>query len=233
MKIEPLETSDSESKGDLIYAKLSEALMQGRLRPEDRLKIRDLAVEMKTSVTPVRDAILRLVQDGALVLISPRDIRVRTLTLQEYLEIRSIRVELEGMAAATAAARATLDDVDRLQLLVEQNEIAMNERRFNEAIGLNQAFHFEFCRIADMPLLKQILQRLWLKMGPLIAQQYEDGGRDMIDYHYPVLTAFRRKDSQAARIAIQTDILSGGNSILTSKTDGDRSPKPAAVRLGA
>lgn len=209
---------DYENKGDLIYAKLSEALMQGQLRPEERLKIRELAVQMGTSVTPVRDAILRLVQDGALVLISPRDIRVRTLTLEEYLEIRSIRIELEGMAAAQAVARATPEDMDRLQTLVEQNELAMKERRFSQAIGLNQAFHFEFCRISGMPLLKQILQRLWLKMGPLIAQQYEEGGRDMIDHHYPVLSAFRRKDAQAARIAIQTDILSGGHSILASKS---------------
>lgn len=221
-----------ENKGDLVYAQLSHALMQGQLRPQERLKIRELAARMGTSVTPVRDAILRLVQEGALVLISPRDIRVRSLTLPEYLEIRNIRVELEGMAAAAAVGRAQAQDVEHLQQLVEQNELAMQEGRFSQAIGLNQAFHFEFCRIADMPLLGDILRRLWLKMGPLIAQQYEEGGRAMIDYHYPVLEAFRQGDAQAARAAIQADILSGGHAILTAKTQA-QGRRPKASALGA
>ena len=54
----------------------------------------------------MRDGVLRLVQDGALVMRSARDIRVAEVTLPEYLEIRDIRLELEGMAAARAAGRS-------------------------------------------------------------------------------------------------------------------------------
>lgn len=207
-----------ENKGELVYAKLSEALIQGVLLPNERLKIRDLAALMGTSVTPVRDAILRLVQDGALLMISPRDIRVRSLGLDEYLEIRSIRVELEGMAAATAARKADASSVKRLEVLVGKNEEAVREGRLSDAIALNQDFHFELCRIAQMPLLIDILRRLWLKMGPLIAQSYALGGRSMIDHHYPVVVALQRGDAQAARVAMQTDILSGGQAILDLKT---------------
>jgi DNA-binding GntR family transcriptional regulator len=93
--------------GDDIYRRLSDSLVQGVLRPEERLKIRDIALQMGTSVTPVRDAVLRLVQERALYLRSPRDIRVRTVGMDEYLEVRELRVELEGAAAAAAAERAT------------------------------------------------------------------------------------------------------------------------------
>ncbi|MFT4268530.1 MAG: GntR family transcriptional regulator [Xenophilus sp.] len=208
---------DFENKGELIYAQLSQALIKGVLLPSERLKIRGLAVRMGTSVTPVRDAILRLVQDGALIMLSPRDIRVRSLSLEEYLEIRSIRVELEGMAAARAATQATAEDVKRLRTQMADNERALHENRLADAIALNQDFHFELCRIARMPLLVDILQRLWLKMGPLIAQSYDDGGRHMIDHHYPVVDAIARGDTQAARVAMQTDILSGGQAILKRK----------------
>ena len=87
------ELLESDNKGEIIYARLANDLMNGLLLPSERLKIRDLAEKMGTSVTPVRDAVLRLVQDGALIMPSPRDIRVRSLTLTEYLEIRSIRME--------------------------------------------------------------------------------------------------------------------------------------------
>ncbi len=206
-----------ESMGNRVYTKICSALMEGQLRPGDRLRIRELAAELGTSITPVRDGVLRLVQDGALVMRSARDIRVAEVTLPEYLEIRDIRLELEGMAAARAAEVASAEDIARMEALIEQNEQALAAGEVLAAISLNQHFHFEYCRIANMPVLLSILERLWLKMGPLIAQCYSEGGRDMIDGHYSLLTAMRNRDSQAARIAVQTDILSGGQVILELK----------------
>ncbi len=206
-----------ENMGELVYQRLAQALMEGGLKPGDRLRIRELAENMGISVTPVRDAILRLVQDGALVMRSPRDIRVYEVSMAEYLEIRDIRLELEGMAAARAAQNATPEDIARLESMVQANEVAINAQDIRTAVGLNQRFHFEYCKIAGMPVMLEILQRLWLKMGPLIAQIYADGGRDMIDGHYPLMSAIKNKDPQAARIAMQTDILSGGQPILEYK----------------
>lgn len=200
--------------GKTVYKRLSDALMQGRLQPDERLKIRDVAHVMQTSVTPVRDAVLQLVQEGALVMRSPRDIRVRRVDRKEYLEIRDIRVELEGMAAAAAASSVTAADVAVLKSLMLENERALADGRFLDAVRLNQAFHFEYCRLADMPTLLEILNKLWIKMGPLIAQSYVQGGRDMVDHHYPLIEALLRNDARAARIAVQTDIISGGKSIL-------------------
>lgn len=206
-----------ESMGDKVYSGISIALMEGKLKPGERLRIRDLAAELGTSVTPVRDAILRLVQDGALVMRSARDIRVGQVTLAEYLEIRDIRLELEGMAASRAAHVATSNDIAHIEDLIAQNEHALNTGDVLTAVSLNQRFHFEYCRIANMLVLQSILERLWLKMGPLIAQCYSEGGRDMIDGHYALLKAMRNADSQAARLAIQTDIMSGGQVILKLK----------------
>ena len=123
---------ESDLKGDQIYARLAAQLMSGQLLPGDRLKIRELADEIGTSVTPVRDALLRLVQDGALVMPTPRDIRVRSLTLREYLEIRSIRLELEGMAAGMAAIKATAADVARMEALMAANETALANHEFQQ-----------------------------------------------------------------------------------------------------
>ncbi len=215
------------SLGALVYQRLAQALMEGRLRPGDRLRIRELAESMGVSVTPVRDAILRLVQDGALVMRSARDIRVYEVSTAEYLEIRDIRLELEGMAAARAAQNATPEDIARLEAMVQANEDALKAQDIRTAVGLNQRFHFEYCKIARMPTMLEILQRLWLKMGPLIAQIYAEGGRDMIDGHYPLMAAIRNKDPQAARIAMQTDILSGGQPILDYKLRQAETP-PAA-----
>ncbi|SCK16645.1 GntR family transcriptional regulator [Vogesella sp. LIG4] len=208
----PFEVPDN--LGSTVYHLISEALIQGRLRPGERLKIRELAEKLGTSVTPVRDAILRLVQEQALEMKSPRDIRVPHMTLQRYLEIRAIRVKLEGLAAETAAARATAADIARLQDLVARNNDALARGDHAAGCDLNQQFHFALVDIAGMPFLGGILSRIWLQMGPLISAAYAAGGQDMIDYHPPLIAALQQGDGPAAARAIGDDIVSGGHAIL-------------------
>ena len=217
-----------DNLGSTIYQKLCEALMKGAFKPGDRLKIRDLADQLGTSVTPVRDAILRLVQDQALVLRSPRDIRVPMLTRAAYLEIRDIRVNLEGLAAERAARTASPAQIRALDALVQRNEEAMAAGDTALATELNQTFHFEVAGIAAMPVLRAILRRLWLQMGPLIADVYPGAGRTMIDHHYPLMEAIRRHDGPAAARAIQADIqLASGPILERIGTAGDpAAPSP-------
>jgi len=212
-----LDAIDHENLGDIVYAKLGAALMEGALRPGERLRIRDLAQQMGTSVTPVRDAILRLVQEQVLILRSLRDIRVPSLTLAQYLEIRDIRIELEGLAAERAAARATAKDLKLLERLIRQNETAIRRGDTAAAIALNEQFHLALPAIAGLPTLAGILKPLWMRMGPLISELYEAGGRSMIEHHYPVLEAIRAGDGPAARRGIAQDILKGGEVILRHK----------------
>lgn len=194
-----------------VYDRLAHELMSGALPPGTRLKIRDLADKMGVSVTPVRDAVWRLVNHGGLQFQSPRDIRVPVLERSRYLEIRTIRLDLEGLAAERAAEIATAQDIARLEALVRDNEAALSSGDHLQALRLNQQFHLALPEIARMPILLDLLQKLWLQMGPLISSGYRHGGRVMIEYHYPVLDAIRAGNSAAARKAIQGDILAGGD----------------------
>ncbi|MBB6210685.1 GntR family transcriptional regulator [Novispirillum itersonii] len=210
-----------ETLNTRVYSTLCDAIIKGQFKPGDRLKIRDLAQRLGTSVTPVRDAILRLTHDGALVFLSPRDIRIPVLGMDQYLEIRNIRLRLEALAAETAARKATPEDLDRLRTLITRNEQAIADGNIPLGLELNQAFHFELSVIARMPVLFNTLRRIWLQMGPLVAGAYGPGGRDMIDHHYPVLDALERRDPDAAATAIMQDILGGGQMILAQVRASD------------
>lgn len=83
-----------------------------------------------------------------------------------------------------------------------------------EALDLNQTFHFALAEIADMTVLRGILNRLWLQMGPLIATSYSQGGRVMIDHHYVILAAIEARDPDAAERAIAEDIGGAGAIII-------------------
>jgi hypothetical protein len=59
---------------------------------------------MGVSETPVREAVMHLVRERALTLQTNRSLTVRRLSASHYLELRQIRLELEGLAAARSAA---------------------------------------------------------------------------------------------------------------------------------
>ncbi|KQV38746.1 GntR family transcriptional regulator [Rhizobium sp. Root1204] len=207
-------TLEYENLNSTIYSALCDALIQGRFQPGDRLKIRDLAEQFGTSVTPIRDAILRLANDEAIIFRSPRDIRIPGLSESRYREIRTIRIRLEGLAAETAAQVATSTDIEVLERILRENEQAIVAGDRLKGTELNQAFHFMLPQIAGLPVLNGILRRLWLQMGPHISDAYIQGGRAMIDHHYPVIEALKRHDPAAASMAIVDDILLGGKPIL-------------------
>ncbi|UHS63304.1 GntR family transcriptional regulator [Agrobacterium vaccinii] len=213
-------TLEYENLNSAVYGKLCDALIRGQFQPGDRLKIRDLAEQFGTSVTPIRDAILRLTNDEALIFRSPRDIRIPEMSESRYREIRAIRIRLEGLAAETAAQVATSADILALEQILQENEAALEEGDRLKGTQLNQAFHFMLPQIAGLPVLNGILRRLWLQMGPHISDAYLLGGRSMIDHHYPVIEALKRHDSPAASMAIVDDILLGGKPILERIENG-------------
>lgn len=209
-----LQTLEHENLGDTVYRRLCEALMRGKFAPGTRLTIRELAASLGTSVTPVRDAILRLIQDKALIQKTPRDVRVPILTPERYCEIRDIRVRLEGLAVSRAAVMATQSDIDRLWSIINRNEAALKKQHWQDALECNQLFHSSFADIAAMPSLATIQNTLWLQMGPLIAGVYEHGGRVMIEDHYQVVKAIEARDAKMAEKALTKDILDASALIL-------------------
>lgn len=205
---------EHENLSNKVYATLCDALIAGHFKPDDRLKVRDLAEQLGTSATPVREAILRLMHDDAVVSLSARDIRIPIMTTDKHLEISAIRMRLEALAAEMAAMQATKKDTANMEQLLKENEAALEARDRRRCAELNQAFHFMLPTIARMPILNSIMRRLWLQMGPLIAAAYFEEGRAMINHHYPVLEALKRCDPTAAVKAIQNDIMLGEKMLL-------------------
>lgn len=74
----PINAISHHYLGSSVYSTLREALISGRLKPNDRLRIRELAEQVGTSVTPVRDAILQLAKEQALEMRTPKTFACRS-----------------------------------------------------------------------------------------------------------------------------------------------------------
>ncbi|ONG56650.1 hypothetical protein BKE38_05540 [Pseudoroseomonas deserti] len=200
--------TSTESISGKAYQRLRRDLMRSRFRPGDKLKLRDLAAELGTSSTPVRDALARLVSEGALEQYDHRSVRVPVLSDARFREIAELRAELEGKAAARAAERATEADADQLAAIHARMTAARLAGDSAVMLEANEAFHMGLCAIAAMPVLTRIIEGLWLQCGPLHA------GLSRVRFlHHPdlhphndVIRGLRRRDGALARLAVQRDI---------------------------
>lgn len=212
---------------ETIYGRLRSALMRAELVPHQRLKVRDLAQQMGTSETPVREALVQLAREGALEVRPRFFIRVPRLTAAEYRDIRDIRLELEPMAAERAMFGIDADAIDRLEALHERLIAAEVRGDWRAALDANKDFHFGLFEKAGMPPLIQVLEGLWARVGPMLSQLYPSAPPAYPDghQHLAILDALRRRDPYALRLAMRLDLIEGGRNLLRLIGEQERKTK--------
>lgn len=214
---------ERNSLADQVYLDLRSLIMSGRLRPGDKISLREVAKVLDVSVMPVRDAVNRLVAEQALLSSPNRGYYVPQMTPAEFRELADIRIEVEGYAAAQAVARHTS---------AELAEIRLEERRYHdfchapapeisEAIASNMRLHFLIYRAAHMPLLASMIEALWLRAGPIIVletahapERLRSGGSFL--RHAEMMDALQRRDAATMRDALARDIRATADFILNS-----------------
>jgi DNA-binding GntR family transcriptional regulator len=233
MTVDPAEVGPVETTSltERVHARLREALMRGRYRPDDRLKIRELAASLGTSETPVREAIFQLVRDGALELKPRRYVRVRRLSVAEYLEMREIRALLEPLAAIAALPSIDAAALEDLAAIHRRLVAAERDDRFDDAIQANFDFHFGIYRRAGRPIVLGLLERLWVQVGPMLNDLYPHGrpAYDGAHQHELVLDAIGRRDEAALGQAIRDDLFEGGRAFLALLVRREAERSAAAV----
>src|SRR5215207_4289115 len=80
-----------------VYDSLREALTTGRFAPGQKLTFRFIASALGVSLTPVREALRRLVAEGAFEMQPNRSVRLPLMTRAKVLELRDIRVAVESL----------------------------------------------------------------------------------------------------------------------------------------
>nr|WP_314074657.1 GntR family transcriptional regulator [uncultured Roseococcus sp.] len=205
-----------QSLSAIAYEKLRKALMTGELHPGLRLNGRALATRLGTSLTPVREALLQLVAEGALEMQAGRSISVPMLSRTAYLELRDLRMTVEGMGAERAAAAITPGGIAKLAQTHEKLAAAKLRKDLASSLKWNEAFHIGLATAAEMPRLLKIVEGLWSQSGPFLNYLFGEQGVTVADPHphLLVLEALRRRDGAAAAAAIRQDILEGGTNLL-------------------
>ncbi|MCK1641320.1 GntR family transcriptional regulator [Bradyrhizobium sp. 157] len=190
------------------YLMLRKALMAGRFRPGQRLLLKPLAEELGVSVTPVREALLRLASEHGLVSHQSRTMMVPVLSVARFREIRDIRIELEGRAAQAAANIISSQDVSALEKMHEQLMLARRQRDVQTVLSINEEFHFRIYRSSDLPVVCGLIESLWVQIGPLLTlNDFSESATAKDHPHRSILASLAARDGAGARLALANDIL--------------------------
>ncbi|MEQ9813729.1 MAG: GntR family transcriptional regulator [Azospirillaceae bacterium] len=200
-----------------VCDELKRALMSGRFVPGEVITLRRVADEMGTSAMPVREAMMRLIAERALEMLPNRTVRVRLMSVDQLRDLWSVRVFLEGEAAARAAMNAKPGEIARLTQLNREIARIFDSGDMMGMVKLNQQFHFMLYGLSRSDHLMAIIEGLWLQTGPYLmasvgrastkAQaENAETRRNLIVHHGDVLRALAERDGELARRAIAEDI---------------------------
>ena len=211
--------------GAHAYDEMKRALMTGVFKPNQKTTIRAAAAALQVSITPARDALSRLIAEGALESKGPKTIIVPPLTYKVLKEITRVRIALEGLAAETAAPDIGEADIRELEAIQERLNEAMDAEDYTTVLTENETFHFNIYRKADMPRLTSFIESLWLRIGPSLNLLYPEFAvrKQGVQNHIDVIGGLRRGEPAVVRAAIEKDIRDGFDSlskvVMAQQTD--------------
>lgn len=193
---------------DQVYKAILARLMDGELSSGDPISIDGTARELGVSPTPVREALARLESTGMVVRAALRGYRVAPLlTHEELLDLMDARLLIEPYNAELACARTDPRFLEALERSIDDLREAPNGPQFSDYRSYWEAderFHRLIAEQADNKFVLGAYESLGghVHRFRLFSGLGVQDARSAIEEHARILTALRRGDAAAARIAM-------------------------------
>ncbi len=130
-----------QSLTDRAYEAIKADLLTCVLPPGAQIAQRQLAEQYHTGLTPVREALQRLAQEGFVQALPRFGYVVSPIALSDVREIFELRAILEGAAARLAALKGTADELRRLAELARFTYVYKDRKSYSEFLACNAGFH--------------------------------------------------------------------------------------------
>lgn len=177
--------------------------MNGELPAGSRLRVRDLAEQVGTSVLPVREAIRRLEEAGLAERSPHKGAVVKGLTLEELVHVYDVRRLLEVEAARLGAQQIIPKDCDKMQAEYDLMRSAITEGRVVALLDHDEALLTILYNASGNPVLLEMIRTLWYRCRGyrIVGAQgtLDSAGDDSLwRYQQDLIAAARNHDDAAA-----------------------------------
>ncbi len=188
------------SMQDIVLETLKEEILSGKLKPGDSLNTLELSKRLGVSRTPIREALNHLTLIGLAEYEPYRGCFVRSLSVEEILEIYFIRGALAGIAARLAVANIGDEDKEYLSQLCDEMDSLLEAGEQDLMLEKNAQFHDTIQKAAQSPRLETLIQQFYTQSEQYRHLALELPGRyeEVCAEHRRILRAVQENDGEAA-----------------------------------
>lgn len=201
---------------EIVFEAIREAIINGILKPGERLMEIQLAEEMGVSRTPVREAIRKLELEGFVVMIPRKGAYVAGLSMKDIADVFEIRAALEGLAAGLAAERITEEELEELERLLVKIGECIQSDDLNAVIEQDTEFHEVLFKATRNERLEQIVSNLREQIQRYRTASLSSPGRMKValEEHKQIVEALSERDVEKAQRLAREHIENAENSML-------------------
>lgn len=206
---------------EAVYRAIADRILFGEFHPGQPLTLQRLADELMVSLTPVRDAVRRLVAEGALVSHDNRRVGVPVVDFRKYSELISIRLFLEVKMAISALDYMDAACIKRMTGFDDALDQSIEQGDVGGYMRSNYDFHFTLYEYSDCTASLRISRSIWTQLGPshrIVCGRF--GTSNLADKHKEILAALKARDRVALQTALEQDIDQGNELVMLDPDTG-------------
>jgi len=210
MMIQPRPQDSTTAAHERVFRALRTRIMHGEIAPGEALTLRGIGKTYDVSMTPAREAVRRLVAEGALFLSSSGRVSTPALSNERIEELATLRALLEPELASRALPRAHFALIDRLEAINQGVSQVIARQDATGYIRMNLEFHRTLYLRAQAPAMLAMAETVWLQLGPTMRALYGRLNRTEPPYHHKlILAALKAGDDPGLRLAVRADSTQG------------------------
>ncbi|MCG8402432.1 MAG: GntR family transcriptional regulator [Firmicutes bacterium] len=199
-RLVPIKLDNYKPLREIVFESLREAIIQGRLKPGERLMEIQLAEEMGVSRTPVREAIRKLELEGFVVMLPRKGAYVASFSVKDIVDIFEVRAALEGLAAGLAAERATPEELEEMERAVLQIYEVSNGQNLGVLVEKDTNFHELIYKSSRNQRLVQIVTHLkeQIQRFRTTSLAVPGRGKHTVEEHKSIIEAISERNIELA-----------------------------------
>jgi DNA-binding GntR family transcriptional regulator len=205
----------SQAAHDYVYRGLRTRIMHGEILPATSMTLRGIGKDYSVSMTPAREAVRRLIAEGALMFSPSGRVSTAELTHDRIEELAVMRSLIEVELASRALPRAHIALIDRLKAINASVSQAIAAHNPVAYIRTNLEFHRMLYLRAQAPAMLAIAETVWLQLGPTMRSLYDKLNRKEPPHtHTAIIAALTAGDEPGLRLSVRSDVTHGLRHLL-------------------
>lgn len=184
-----------------VYERIRRAIITLAILPSEALSEKELSLQLGVSRTPVREALIRLADEGLIDILPQRGSFVAPIRIRDVEEAQFIRESLEVAVVGRLAGQCSPQFLIDIKANLARQELAVAQEDGDLFLELDEAFHRSFCEEAGLSKSWRVIQTVKLQMDRVRYLSLPDSShlRTLLAQHCQIVRAIEQKEPEAAR----------------------------------